>query len=216
MSEPARFRIGPGEVVLVSSVQGLVAERTRVLEALEKERPDVLAIGLSPESVAALLRYERDPEVDPFEELPDHEFVYSLKLREFGDVDLPAPDLVAALAWAREQEVPSFGVDLSEEAYETRYVKEVSAFGLLRYGRVQRKLAKRPPRAGDARSFSLAWDAAVRRVKGIGRMEAAREAQIAAGAVQLAGEGKKVLLLVDAPREAGVRVQLEAASSGLA
>ena len=200
-----RVRIGEGHVLVLSTVQGLVSERARVLEAIDEFHPDVLAIGLSPESVAALLRYEPDPEVDPFDDLPDHDLVYSTKLSEFGDVVLPAPDLVAAIRWARDAGVPFFGVDLPEEQYEELFTREVSTLGFLRYGRIQRRLAKRPPKARDARSFHLAWDATIRKVKGIARVEAARESAIAEQAAGLARDkAAAVLLLVEAAREAGV------------
>lgn len=199
-----RWRFDEGEVVLLATVQGLAAERERVLAALDEERPAVVALGLSPESVAALLRYQPDPEVDPFEDLPDHDFIYSVKLREFGDVALPAPDLLAAIGWAQEAGATTYGVDLPDEAYEDLFTRSVNVWGFLQYGRIQRKLARKPPKAGDARAFSLAWDARIRAVKGIARVEAEREAHIARQAARLASEiGKKVLLLVDLPREAG-------------
>lgn len=200
-----RFRFGDGEVVLVSTVQGLVAERERVVALLDEEKPAAVALGLSPEAVSTLLRYEKDPEVDPFEELPDHDLVYSLKLREFGDVDLPPPDAVAAIEWAQAHGVSAYGVDMPEEAYEDLFTKQVSAFGFLRYGRIQRSLAKRPPSAPDARSFSLLWDAKIRKVKGIARVEAAREEFMADAAAELARRlAAKVVLIADAPREAGI------------
>ena len=204
-----RFKIGNGQVLLLGSVPGLVAERVRVLAALNEIHPDVLAIGVSPESAAALLRYEPSPDVDPFEDIPDHDYIYSVKLREFGEVELPAPDLVAAIRWARDANVPFFGVDLPEERYEDVFTKEVSAWGFLRYGRIQRKLAKKPPKAADARAFSLAWDARIRKVKGIARVEAARELAMAEQAAGLARDkAAKVLLLVEAAREAGISERL--------
>lgn len=200
--------MGSGEVILLGTVQGLVAERERVLQALAASPPDVVALGVSPESVASLLRFEPDPETDLVEELPDHDYVYSLKLREFGEVSLPAPDLLAAIHWAQDRAVPIFGVDLAEEAYEELFTKTVSVWGFLRYGRIQRKLAKRPPRAADPLAFTLAWDAAIRRVKGIARVEAEREGVIAENARSLAHDKKRVLLLVEAAREAGVAKRL--------
>lgn len=209
-----RWRFGEGEVVLLATLQGLVAERDRVRAALREEAPAIVAIGLSPESVASLLRFERDPEHDPFDDLPDHDFVYSRVLATFGDVDLPPPDLLEAARHAKAEGARLLGVDLSEEAYETMFTKEVSVWGFLRYGRIQRRLAKRPPRAADARAFSLAWDARIRKVKGIARIEAARERHMAQAVAALAREERaKVVLLVDAPREAGVAGQLAAAST---
>ena len=209
-----RFRVPPGEVVVVSTVQGLVSERDRVLAALEAERPDVVALGLSAEAVSTLLRYEPDPEVDLFEKLPDHDYVYSLKLQEYGAVELPPPDQLAAARGAQEHATTLFGIDLAEEAYETLFTKTVSPFGFLRYGRIQRRLAARPPRAADARAFCLAWDAKIRKVKGIRLVEAARERHMAEQAARLARETPgKVVLVVDAAREAGVLQALASSSS---
>ena len=210
-----RFPAPPGEVLLFSTVQGLVSEVARVQEAFRDARPQALALGLSPESVAALLRYapgmEGASEADLFEDLSDHEYVFAVKLKEYGEVALPPPDVLEAARLAQEAGAGVFGVDLTEEQYEDAFTDEIGALGLLRYGRVQRRLARRPPRAPDARSFSLAWDAAVRRVKGIARVEARREAAIAARARALAAEvGGTVLLLVDAPREEGVARALRA------
>lgn len=204
-----RWRVGEGEVVLLSTVQGLASEADVVARVLDAERPKALAIGVSAEALASMLRYEPDPEADPLDDLPDHDLVYSLKLGEFGDVKLPPPDLDAALDWAQAAGVPYYGVDLPEEAYESAFTREVSVWGFLRYGRIQRRLARKPPRAPDARAFSLAWDARIRKVKGIARVESLREEAIAGGAARLATElAAKVVLLVDVPREAGVGAHL--------
>lgn len=200
-----RFPAPPGEVLLVSTVQGLVSEEARVREAFAEADPQAVAIGLSPEAVAGILRWKPVEGVDPFDDLPDHEYVFAAKLGEYGPVALPPPDVAEAARLAREKGVPLHGVDLTEEQYEAAFTEEVGAFALLRYGRVQRNLARKPPAAADARSFSLAWDAGVRRIAGIARLEARRERAIAAGARALAEKVEgRVLLLVDAPREEGV------------
>ncbi len=206
-----RFLVEGGEVVLVSTVQGLVSERDRVVEVLAKEDPAAVAFGLSPESVAELLRYRPEPDFDPFEELPDHDYIYSVKLAEYGDIDLPAPDLMGALAWARENERRFFGVDLTEEAYEDLFTRTVSTFGLLRYGRIQRNLAKRPPKAPDARAFAIAWDSRIRKVRGLRLVEAARERHMASQVARVVAEvAGRVVLIVDAPREAGTAAAIRA------
>lgn len=210
-----RVRFGEGEVVVLASVHGLVAERERVLASLEAEAPAVVAVGLSAESVAALLRYEPQPDEDPFEDIPDHDLMYSVKLAEFGEVALPPPDLLAAVRWSKERGVTCYGVDFAEEAYEELFTKSVSAWGFLRYGRIQKRLARKPPQAEDARTFSLAWDARIRKVKGIARVEAERERHMAALAERLARDaGGRVLLLVDVPREPGVLQALASKATG--
>lgn len=206
-----RVAVPGGEVAVVATVQGLLAEAERVRAAFEEVGPKAVALGVSPESAAALLRYEPVEGVDPFDDLPDAELAYSLRLQEFGPVALPPPDLVEATRLAKAHGVPLHGADLPEARYEDVFAAEVSAWGLLRYGRVQRKLAKRPPPAADARAFALAWDGAVRRVKGIDRVEKAREEHIADVARALARQvGSPVLLVLDAAREAGVLAALAA------
>lgn len=205
MSMLPRFECPGGEVVLLSTVQGLIGEEAAVRQAFVEVEPKALALGLSPESVAALLRYAPQEDEDPFDDLSDHEFVFAAKLQEYGPIALPPPDVLEAVRLAKERDIPVRAVDLTDEQYEGAFTEEVSTWGLLWYGHVQRRLARRPPKARDARAFSLAWDARVRRVGGIARVEARRERAIAERARLLAEDvGGTVLLLVDAPREAGI------------
>jgi hypothetical protein len=211
MTQVERVRLPVGEVVVVASVHGLVAEADAVRDAFDDARPAAVALAVAPEAAAALARYQPDPEHDPFEELPDHEVAYATALAAYGDVDLPPPDLREAARLAAERAVPLYGVDLGEEAYEDAFTEEVGGWGFLRYGSVQRGLARKPPKAADAHAFSLAWDAAVRRVSGIARVEARREAHIGATTRALAERvNGPVLLVVDAPRASGVLAALRA------
>lgn len=212
-----RFRVGDaGEVVVLATVQGLVSERDRVRDAVRKTSPALLALGVPPESVEMLSTYER-PEGDPFEDLSDHDFIFAVKLREFGDVDLPPPDVMEALRLARDDRLEVVGVDLPEDEYGELFTKTVSAWGFLRFGRIQKRLARKPPKAKDARSFALAWDAAIRKVKGIAKVEETREALIAQKVAALARErGARVLLVLDVARAAGVERHLAEAAAAAA
>lgn len=205
-----RFAVEGGEVALLGSVQGLVAEAERVRAAFAEISPSAVALGLSTEAVGAMFRYQPAPDgADPFEDLPDAEYAYSQRLARFGEVALPPPDLMEAVRLARERGISTFGVDFTEEQYEEVFTQQVGALALLRYGRVMRRLAREPPEAAGARSFSIAWDAQVRRIAGFARVEAAREERIAEGARAVAKQaGGVVLLVVDAPREEGVAERL--------
>jgi hypothetical protein len=207
-----RVAVEGGEVVLLPTVRGLVSEAQRVREAFAEGRPTVVALGASPEATAALLRFEPSPGLDLYEDLPDAELAYSARLQAYGEVALPPPDLMEAARLAKEAGVPLRGADLPEARYEDVFAAEVSAWGLLRYGRVQRKLVKRPPAAADARAFALAWDAAIRKVKGLDRVEKARESHMAQAARLLVREhGGPALLVVDVARAEGVLACLRSA-----
>lgn len=158
--------------------------------------------------------YEEDV-VDPYDYeasdlLTDNEVVYGLALERFGKVALPPPDLVAAVEVAHDADVPLFGVDFSEERYGDVFAENVGTFALMRYTRAVRRLARRPPEAASPREFAVAWDAALRRIRGYDAVERAREAQMAGAARHLASEHGVVLLVVDAAREDGVLAALAA------
>lgn len=213
-----RFDVEGGAIHLLATVQGLVAERERVRRAFYSIRPKVVALSISPESVTALANYQKptDEDDDPYDDLPDAEYAYSVWLAKLGEVALPPPDLLEGVLIAKEHGVVSLGADLTELAYVEAFTEEVGAFALLRYGRVLRKLAKRPPKAADPHAFSLAWDEKCRRIGAIDRVERRREAQIALSVLQAAREaGGDVLLVVDAPRALGVATILRQASTGL-
>lgn len=204
-----RLSSGDGEVLLLGTVQGLVREADRVRAAFARHGRAAVALGLSPEGVRSLVEFEGDPHVSLADEMADHDVVYSIALGAFGQVALPPPDLLRAARDASSRGWPLVGVDLPEEEYETLFTKRVSAWGFLKLGRIQRRLAKRPPKASDAASFALAWDAAMRKVKGLAEVEALRERRMAENVVELLRrERLPVILVVELPREAGVRAAL--------
>lgn len=210
------IQVEGGTIHLLATVQGLVAERDRVRAAFAATKPKAIALGVSPESVTALSNYKKpeNDDDDPYDDLPDAEFAYSVWLSKLGEVALPPPDLYEGVNLAKEHDLPAHGVDLTEADYVEAFTTEVGAFSLLRYGRVLRKLAKRPPKAADPREFSLAWDEKCRRIGAIDRVEGRREAQIAAAARRVAREaGGDILLIVDAPRALGVATLLRQPST---
>lgn len=207
--KPQRLRDASSELHVLGTVQGLTSEADRVRAAFATTSFSAVALGLPPEGAAALLQFEGAPDISLAADMADHDLVYSMALGQFGAVALPPPDLLLAAREARERGLSVYGVDLAEEAYDETFTKTVSVWGFLKLGRVQRRLAKRPPKAKGAREFSLAWDAAMRKVKGLAQMEALRERTIAQNAAALARrEGGSVLLVVELPREAGVLAAL--------
>lgn len=198
-----------GDILLLGTVQGLVAEADRVRAAFARHSRAVVALGLSPEGVQSLVEFEGDPHISLAEEMSDHDVIYSLALSEYGQVALPPPDLLLAAREATAKGWPLEGVDMGEDEYETLFTKRVSVWGFLKMGRIQRRLAKRPPKAPDARAFTLAWDAKLRKVKGIAEVEALRERRMAENAkALLLRERLPLILVVELPREAGVRAAL--------
>lgn len=198
--------MGSARVHVLGAVHGLMSETETVEAAFRAAAPDAVALGISPGELEGLDLHAKggpaeddDPEVtiDPSES-------YAIGLSRYGDIGLPPPDLVAAVALARERSLDPVAVDLDGEQYDEVFAASVGPFALFRYGRRVQKMARKPPPAEDAVAFALAWDARIRKLGGFDKVEKARERQIAARVEDLATRHRSVLVVVDVARAAGV------------
>lgn len=229
MADPVQeFRLPRGRVSVLATVQGLVSEADAVREAFRRVAPSAMALNVSPEGLVGLRNAREEgpqpigvegwgdegEEYDAADALSDAEIGYGVALEQWGKVRLPPPCLMVALELADEEDVPAFGVDLDDKRYEDIFVDHVGLFSLWRYGRRARKLARRPPMAASAREFAVRWDEALARIGGYGKVERAREAQIADASVRLAERYDRVLVLVDVARAPGVVAELNQRAGG--
>lgn len=208
MRTEAVVRAGGREYHVLGTVRGLVSEAARVREAFDRVRPHGVALGVGPEDLEGLRRLEGG-------EAYEHEFseadeVYAAYLGQFGEVQLPPRDLAEALRLAAERALPVVAIDFPEVAYVDAFTKAISGWQLLRYQRRIRKLARKPPAADDAMEFHLTWDREVGRLGGFGRLEAQREAHMAAELAKADLPAGRILVLLEGARAEGVLRHLEA------
>lgn len=197
----ARLRHAAGELHLVGSIHGLVSEGGRVRRLLQQVRPAAVGIAVSAEGIDALSKFEGASDPEMLEEMPTHDLVYSLTLKQYGAVTLPPPDLLAAVRTAGELGASVESVDLTEEAYVEAFTKSVNTWGFLKLGRIQKRLSKKPPKAPNAHAFALAWDERMRKVKGLAKVETLREETIARESRRLLEKHRApVVVLVDVAR----------------
>lgn len=209
MTAKAR-RLGPAEVHLVGGVLGLVSEGDRVADMVREARPDVVAVGVSPGELDALLRIAAG-EVEEDMEVPVSfaDEAYAHHLSRYGRVELPPPVYLAAVRAAVELEVPVEALDMEEDAYTDAFTDHVGAIDLMRKGRRERILAKRGVEADTPAAFADAWERQLLRIGGLADLEAAREAHMADRLRALCegadGTGPgRVLAVVASVREAGI------------
>lgn len=196
-----------GAVVhVLGTVHGLVAETAAVEAAFAEAAPDALAVGIAPGELEALEAHAAGGDVEESDEevTIDPSEGYEVGLSRYGEVAIPPPDLLAALDLARGHGVPATAVDLDTTQYDEVFSASVGPFTLFRYGRRMQRMARRPPPAPDAAAFALAWDARVRQLRGFDKVERAREAHMAARVADLAGRHRRILVVVDVARAAGV------------
>ncbi|MGQ0534830.1 MAG: hypothetical protein ACT4PT_02025 [Methanobacteriota archaeon] len=195
--------IGASRIHLLGTVNGLVSEGRRFLATYEEVRPDALAVGLSPDDVEGLR------ELVQLRELPEYEptemdEAYGAGLSRFGPVHFPAAEYLECARISAEHGIPLLPLDLGEAEYVDVFTKEVSMFQLWRYGRKLRKLATRPPSGASAEEFALRFDAEVRKLGGLDRLERAREARMADRLKAAARDHARILAVVEIARIRGV------------
>lgn len=206
---PSPRSVGRAEVVLLGTVLGLVSEGDRAEAAVRGLAPDVVAVGVSPGELDALLSIARG-EVGDDVEIPvsSVDTAYARALSRFGRVELPPPSYLAAVRAARRADLALEALDLEEEAYTTAFTEHVGAFDLIRKGRREKRLAKRGVEADDPTSLAQAWEDAFLRIGGLRDLEAHREAHMADRLRELGDRGGRVLAVVASVREAGIAERL--------
>ncbi len=164
----------PQPLLLLGVVRGPVAEGSRVVDALGAFRPDLLAIGLSPEEVRALQLHFSDPYSEPWVPLASAELAYARGLARFGPVRVPSPAFLATLGWAGEHGVEVQGIEPPDDTYSELFLEHVGYFDLLRRTLADRKLQNAPPEAEDPEAFAVRWDARTHPGRGSRRLLEAR------------------------------------------
>lgn len=201
------LRVGEREYDIVGTVRGLVSEAARVEAAFDRVEPAAVALGVGPEDLEGLAKYQEGASYE--HDYSEADEVYAHYLRQFGEVELPPRDLVAAVRLARDRGVEVVPIDLPEVQYVEAFTREISGWQLLRYNRRVRKLARKPPQAEDAMGFHLGWDREVTRLEGFARLEREREERMAARLLGAPLPPGRVLVLVEAARVEGLVRSLE-------
>lgn len=204
----AVLRVGDREVHVLGTVRGLASEAARVEAAMVRLEPQAIALGVGPEDLDGLRKLQGGAEYE--HEYSEADEVYAHYLGQFGPVQLPPPDLVAAVRVADARGIPVLALDLPEVAYVEAFTQEISGFQLLRYNRRIHKLARKPPAAEDPMAFHLWWDQQVGKLEGFARLERRREQHMAAQLLAAKAPPGRVLVLVEAARADGFVRALEA------
>jgi hypothetical protein len=162
-----------------------------------------------------------DPEEDPSDYddfglfVSTSDLVFMKLLSRFGEVEAPPPSYQEAMRYGNEKGVPVLAVDFDDDAYTDVFLHNVSAFTLIRQGRVLRKLSKRRFKEKTPEGFALAWDARVNRLRGYHAVEKAREERLAAGVAGAATSHQRILAVVEVERAAGVLAAFDHASRAM-
>lgn len=205
-------RVDGTPVHLLGTIQGLASEASLVRDAAPRLAPRVVALGVGPEDVRTLRTLaDRSAAEDEFDTSAYEDQLLD-RLRQFGDVRLPPPDLVEAVRVADQRNVPLEAIDLDDAAYADLYTEEVGLLQLWSNNRRIRKAAALDLPTADAATFILAWDREFTRAKGYRRIEEVREESMARRLRELARTKGEVFAIVPLARLAGIQRRLSASA----
>ena len=193
-------RLGLASVTILPVVRGLPSETSTVADAIRTTDPKVVALSIGPEELQTLRVYDGGPlEPENFEEE-----IYVAGLSAWEAPVKPPPCFTEAVRIADKRGTRLEALDMDEVTYTENYVDSVSGLEVVFQGRLERRLAKKRFDARTPREFVLAWDAEVNGPPGFARLQARREAFMAARLRQMAADESSVLAVIEVERTRGV------------
>src|SRR5216117_504937 len=187
-------------------IRGLPSESATVQQAIQSVRPIAIGLSIGPEELESLRSYQGGP-------LPPENFeeeIYVAGLSAWEPPVKPPPCFTEAVRVAEKQGTRLEAIDMDEVTYTENYVDSVSTLEIIFQGRLERRLAKKRFDARTPQEFVLAWDAEVNGPPGFARLQAKREAFMAARLRQIAAEGASVLAVIEVERTKGLLAALRA------
>ena len=194
--------------LLLAPVRGLVSDGHAVREALDRFRPEAVGAGVAAEELRGLVEYFVGTPAEPVVPLAPTELSEVRGLCRFGEVRVPNPAFLEALAWGRARAVPVVPLDPTEEETAALFTEHIGYVELVRRTVREHRLARSPPTPSSADAFALSWDRSVAGGRGSRQFAAARDDQLVRGARRLAEGHGKVAIVVDRERYDSVRSKL--------
>ena len=171
--------VGPRgqSVIVVGGILGLASDEPLARNAFMDAKPEEVLLGVPYEDLDAIRATSGKEESSEFE-TGDIDDDYVRRLKSFGDVRTPPPDLYSVFRLAEEKKIPVRAIDLGDLAYTEAYTQNVGMFEVLRSNRNQRKLPDREIEAATVEEFAVRWDDAVYPTKGLQKLQALREEEM--------------------------------------
>jgi hypothetical protein len=198
-------RVGSApDFLVVGAVRGLLPEAVALGPALDRFAPQAVALGLSADELAQIEQHFGPVPVEPLVPLAPTEVAEIRALTRYGEVRVPNPVFLAALAWGRTHGRSVGAVDPSDDTFATMFTDHIGYPELVRRTLRERRLTRHPPAPATADEFALAWGGSMAERGGSARLARARDVAAAAGVRRLAAGASRVAVVVDRERARGM------------
>ena len=197
-------RVGAATIAVLPVVRGLPSDGERVTSSIGSERPEVVALAVSPEELETLRTYDGG-NIEP-DNTEDE--VYVAGLSAWEEPMMPPPCFTAAVKEAVARRIPLEALDMDEEAYADAYTACVSTMEVIFQGRLENRLLKKRFHVATPAQFAIAWDAEINRSAGFARLQKEREGFIASRLREVARDRSRILAVIEVERAKGVLADL--------
>ncbi len=195
-------------LLLLAPVRGLSSDAVAVGSALDGFRPEAIGAGVAPEELAGLVQYFGDVPAEPVVPLAVTELSEVRGLTRFGEVQVPNPAFLAALAWGRSAGVAVAALDPGEEEAATLFTENIGYVELVRRTVREHRLGRSPPTPSSADEFALRWEGSIGGGRGSRRLAGARDDHLVREARRLTEGRGRLVVIVDRERYDSVRERL--------
>ncbi|MEM3341796.1 MAG: hypothetical protein QW728_03805 [Thermoplasmata archaeon] len=190
-------------LLIAETIKGLTSEGRKVYSKVLNFEPDVVALPLDREGIRAIIQWINKKKKEKVL-LSNYEVLYAKHLSRFGKVEVPAPSFVESIKAAQEIHKSLFALDMDAGQHAQVYVENVTSFQLFLHSLRFKLFSLKKFKAKTAREFAIEYDAAINTIKGLRKVEQAREKYMAHQLYRLCKSFPKVLAVLEVERAEGV------------
>ncbi|MDR0888047.1 MAG: hypothetical protein LBM39_02545 [Candidatus Methanoplasma sp.] len=184
--------LGNCKIDILPVVKGLVSESKKVADAYGGYEAYAIALGIDDITV---LSKRNEIEDDP--ELGELDLVYSQRLSEFGEVQVPTPAFCEIIDLCAKDGLFVVPLDMNNEDFATAYIQNVKTTEFVMEHRMAKKGMKKKFDMSSPEAFSAEWYAYVNKAKGFAKLARLREEYIASQIVDLSKYRNSALVVLE-------------------
>ena len=196
--------VNGNKIDILPVVRGLSLYGDMVAKAFGKY--DRYSVSLSPEEIIGVRN--REEIIDEYEP-GELESVFAHRLKEFGEVSLPAPAWCSIVDLCDQHSKELIPLDMTDEQYTAVYCDTVSPFEYVSEHRLAKGGMKRKFDMSTPETFSISWDAYVNKKKGFRELSNIRERFISLRLSELSKNGGSLLAIIDCERTDNIAKLME-------